>query len=171
MNLDVLRLAIEGKRKEWEQQHTNNENQIQKIGEKVERLQQKRRLYSWQHAEGIISDKELLDANKGIRLEVDLLDKQLGNLQQFLVEPAPPDPTKIDKWLEEWWPAIVAAHCQDADDEVKAKFADVFDLTVTIFPGDSPQSYRLQLTANIPLDVQGIEESADSLEMVFASPW
>jgi len=170
MNLDVLRLATERRRKEWEQQHTNIENQIQKIGEKVERLQQKRHLYSWQHAEGIISDKELLDANKGIRLEVDLLDKQLGNLQQFLNEPAPLDPTKIDKWLEEWWPAIVAAHCQDTDDEVKAKFADVLDLTATIFPGDSPQSYRLQLTANIPLDVEGIEESADSLEMVFASP-
>ena len=169
MHSDMLLLAVEGKRKEWEQQKANIDRQVSDIEKQALRLQEKRRLYSWQHAEGIISDKELLGANKGIRGEVELLEKQVADLKQFLDKPAPPDPATLSKWLE-WWSAIVATNYQDVSDDIKEKFAEAFDLSVTIFPGDSPQSYRLQLIANISLEIESIIESPDSLEMVLASP-
>lgn len=169
MHSDMLLLAVVGKRKEWEQQSASIDSQIKEIEKQVSRLQEKRRLYSWQHAEGIITNSELLEINKGMQAEVSLLDKQLSNLRQFLSKPLPPSPEEVRKWLE-WWPAVVAANYQDAGDNIKEKFAEVFDITVTIFPGDSLESYRLQLQANIPLEIQGLTESPNTLDIVLASP-
>ncbi len=171
MNLDVLLLAVAAKQKDWESRRVGIERQIQGIQVRADKLHQQRRLFSWQHAQGIISDKELLDATKDIQARVGLLEKQLHNLQQFLKEAAPPDPAKIKEWIR-WWPAAVAIHYENASDDVKEKLAEALDLTVTVFPADSPlpDSYRLQLTANIPLDTESIIETPDKLQMVFTPP-
>ncbi len=55
-----------------------------------------------------------------------------------------------------------------APDDVKAKFAELFDLCVTIQPQDSPESYGLRISANMPLEVDGNTISA--YDMVFSPP-
>jgi DNA invertase Pin-like site-specific DNA recombinase len=169
MHLDIVRLVLEKRRAEWEQEKANIEAQIQKIQEQVDGLHRRRRLYSWQHSEGIIGDREVLDACRGIQTQAALLEKQLGNLRRFLDQPEPPDPATIEEWVK-LWPTTLATHYQNVSDEIKCKFAEVFDLTVTIFPGHIPRSYRLQLTANIPLEIEGIKESPNSLDIVLPSP-
>jgi DNA invertase Pin-like site-specific DNA recombinase len=171
MNLDVLLLAVVAKQRDWESKRIGIERQLQEIEVLADKLHQQRRLFSWQHAQGVISDKELLDTTKDIQARAGLLEKQLNNLQQFLKEPAPPDPAKIKEWMR-WWPAAIAVNYETASDDVKEKLAEALGLTVTVFPADSPSpdSYRLQLTANIPLDTEGIIETPNKLQMVFTPP-
>jgi len=68
-----------------------------------------------------------------------------------------------------WWPVAVAVNYETASDDVKEQLAEAVDLNITVFPADSPSpdSYRLQLTANIPLDIEGIIETPNKLQMVF----
>jgi len=171
MNLDVLLLAVVVKKRDWESKRIGIERQLQEIQVRADKLHQQRRLFSWQHAQGVISDKELLDTTKDIQARAGLLEKQLHNLQQFLKEPAPPDPAKIKEWMR-WWPATVAVNYETASDDVKEKLAEALGLTITVFPADSPSpdSYRLQLSANIPLDTEGIIETPNKLQMVFTPP-
>jgi len=170
-HLDTLLLAVIARRREWEQKSKDIECQHQEIQKQAERLQQQRRLFSWQHAHGIITDKELLNATKDIQAKAGLLEKQLFTLKQFLEEQGPPDLATIKKWME-WWPAVVAVNFENASNDVKETLAEAIDLNVTIFPADSPSpdSYRLQLTANIPLSIEGIIESPNKLSMVFTPP-
>jgi hypothetical protein len=42
---------------------------------------------------------------------------------------------------------------------VKAKFAKIFDLQATIFPDKSQQGYHINLSANIPFEMEGDKPS------------
>jgi hypothetical protein len=53
-----------------------------------------------------------------------------------------------------------------AQDDVKAKFAEMFDLQATIFPDKSRQGYHLNLSANIPLEMEG--DKPGGYDMVFS---
>ena len=64
MGLDTLELAVEDKRHAWEKQKASMDKQIKEVREQLSKLQKKRRQYSWQQAEGVITDEELLAAHK-----------------------------------------------------------------------------------------------------------
>lgn len=164
-HLDVLNLELERRRGEWKREKAKIECQVNEIQVKIENLQRRRRLYSWQHGEGIIGDREVLDLCKGIQAEAGLLQKQLDTLMRFLNQPSPPSPDKIER-LTELWSAVIAIHLEDASDGIRDRLAEILDLGVTIFPGDLACSYRLQLTANIPLEIEGLSESRDKLDIV-----
>ncbi len=53
----------------------------------------------------------------------------------------------------------------DARDEMKAKFAELFDLHATIHPDGSLNGYHVDLAANIPLEMEGNNPGA--YDMVF----
>jgi hypothetical protein len=61
--LDALELAIKDKRQAWKAQKANIERQVRGLQEQLNHLQQKRRQYSWQQAEGIRTEEELLAAH------------------------------------------------------------------------------------------------------------
>jgi len=167
MNPNTLLLAVADNRKQWEQQMTRVTDQIEEIERQISRLQDKRQRFSWQHANRIIDDDQLLKANKAIQTEFEQLAKQLADLKQFVERPAPPDTSIVSRFLE-WWPSVVTANYEDVTDELKESFAEVFDIRVTVFPGLSPASYRLRMMTNIPLEI--LDESPETLQMVLTSP-
>ena len=53
-----------------------------------------------------------------------------------------------------------------ASDELRANFTGLFDLYVTVHPKKSSEDYSFDITANIPLEMEGNTVSA--YDMVFA---
>jgi hypothetical protein len=86
-------------------------------------------------------------------------------MEQFRGEPAPPDMATF-KNLAEYWTGAIACELCDTPDDVKARFAELFDLHVTIHPDSSKNGYHFDLTANIPLEMEG--EKPGAYDMVFS---
>jgi len=129
-------------------------------------LEQKRRQYSWQQAEGIISDEELRTAFRQIKSEENVIREQMSRLEQFRQEPTPMNVATFKK-LAEFWPGEIADNLIDAADDVRAKFAEMFDLHAILRPDGSKNGYHVDLTANIPLEMEGDKPGA--YDMVFRS--
>ena len=165
MGLDTLELAVEDKRQAWEKQKTNIERQIKEVREQLSKLQHKRRQYSWQQAEGIITSEELLAAHRHLRAEDGILNGQLERLEEFSGEPSPPDRATFEK-MAAYWRGDIVSELDHASDELRAKFAELFDLYVTVHPKKSSEGYRFDITANIPLGMEGNTVSA--YDMVFS---
>ena len=163
--LDALELSVKDKRRAWKIQQANIERQVRGLQEQVRRLQQKRRQYSWQQAEGIITEEELLAAHRQISSEESILNTQMRRLEEFNGEPAPPDWTTFKK-LAEYWTGAIAYELDHAPDDVRARFAEFFDLHVTIHPDSSRDGYHFDLSANIPLEMEGDKPGA--YDMVFS---
>jgi hypothetical protein len=85
--------------------------------------------------------------------------------EDFKRQPAPPDVAKFKK-LVEFWTIEVISELSDAPDDVKARFAELFDLYATIRPDSSRDGYHCDLTANIPLEMEGDKPSG--YDMVFS---
>ena len=165
--LDTLELAVEDKRQAWEEKRVNTELQIKALQEQLSKLEQKRRQYSWQQAEGIITGEELLVAHRQIKSEEAILNSQLERLEDFTGQPAPPDKATVEK-LADYWRGAIVCELDYASDELRTKFAELFDLYVTIHPMKTKQGYSFALSANIPLEVEGNAVSA--YDMLFSPP-
>jgi DNA invertase Pin-like site-specific DNA recombinase len=163
--LDALELAVKDKRQTWKAQKARIERQVSGLKEQINRLEQKRRQYSWQQAEGIITGEELRTAHKQIKSEENIINEQLGRIEQFRGEPAPPDMATFKK-LAEYWTGAIASELDHASDDVRARFAEFFDLHATILPDSSLNGYHIDLTANIPLEMEG--EKPGAYDMVFS---
>ncbi|GAJ17500.1 unnamed protein product, partial [marine sediment metagenome] len=109
------------------------ERQVKVLEEQSRRLEQKRRQYSWQQAEGIISEEELRTAFKQIKSGESVISEQISRLEHFRREPAPMDITTFKK-LAEFWPAEIIGNLANATDDVRARFAELFDLHAIICP-------------------------------------
>jgi DNA invertase Pin-like site-specific DNA recombinase len=164
MGLDTLELFVEDKRQAWEKQKANMERQIKEVQEQLSKLQKKRRQYSWQQAEDIITDEELLTAHKQLRSEEGILNGQLKRLEEFSGEPSPPDKATFEK-LAAFWRGDIVGELDHASDELRAKFAELFDLYITIHPEKSSKGYYFNLTANIPLEME--DNTVNAYDMVF----
>ena len=92
------------------------------------------------------------------------MNEQVARLEAFKDEPAPPDMATFKK-LAEYWSGDIAHELWDATDETKAKFAELFDLHATIHPDGSLNGYHCNLSANIPLEMEG--DSPGAYDMVF----
>ena len=71
------------------------------------------------------------------------------------------------KKLAEYWSGDIAHELWDAPDQVRARFAELFDLHATIHPDGSRDGYHFDLAANIPLEIEGDKPGA--YDMVFSS--
>lgn len=131
LGLDTLELMVDDKRQAWKKQKANMERQIKEVQEQLSKLQHKRRQYSWQQAEGIITDEELLTAHKQLRAEEGILNGQLKRLEEFSGEPSPPDKTTFER-LANYWRGDLVGELDHASDELRAKFAEFFDLYITV---------------------------------------
>ncbi|GAI58884.1 unnamed protein product, partial [marine sediment metagenome] len=109
------------------------ERQVKVLEEQSRRLEKKRRQYSWQQAEGIISEEELRTAFKQIKSEESVISEQIGRLEHFRREPAPMDMATFKK-LAEFWPGEIIGNLAKATDDVRARFAEMFDLHAIIRP-------------------------------------
>jgi len=163
--IDALELAVKDKRRAWKAQKAKIERQVRGLQEQISRLQQKRRQYSWQQAEGIITDGELRTAHKQLKSEESILNDQMGRLEAFRGEPAPPDRATFKK-LAEYWSGDIACELDHAPDNVRARFAELFDLYATICPDSTRDGYHFDLSANIPLEMEGDKPGA--YDMVFS---
>jgi DNA invertase Pin-like site-specific DNA recombinase len=165
-SFEALELTVKDKRKAWKAQKASMQKQIKNLQEQVERLQKKKRLYSWQQAEEIITEQELLSAYKQIKSEESVLNTQLERLETFKREDPPLDMATFKK-LSEYWSGDIVHELYDATDEVKARFAELFDLQASIMPENSPRGYHINISANIPLEMEGDKPGA--YDMVFSS--
>ncbi|MDO8567904.1 MAG: hypothetical protein Q7R57_04230, partial [Dehalococcoidales bacterium] len=86
-------------------------------------------------------------------------------LGKFERQPAPPDMATFKK-LAEYWTGEIASELNNAPDDVRARFAEMFDLYVTIHPNNSPGGYHFDLSANIPLEMEG--DKPGGYDMVFS---
>ncbi len=151
VGLDSLQLIVDDKRQAWEKRKATMERQTNKVREQLSKLQRKRRQYSWQHAEGIITDEELLSAHKQLRSEEDVLNGQSMRLKEFSGEPSPPDKATFEK-LTEYWRVSLVCEFDHVSDEIKGEFAEFFDLYVTVRPMESSEGYGFDMTLFIPLE-------------------
>jgi hypothetical protein len=71
------------------------------------------------------------------------------------------------KKLAAFWPSEIMSDLYNAPDDVRARFAEIFDLYATIRADGSQNGYHVDLTANIPLEMEGDKPSA--YDMVFGS--
>ena len=71
------------------------------------------------------------------------------------------------KKLSEFWPTEIINNLAKATDDVRARFAEMFDLQAIIRPDGPPDGYHVDLTANIPLEMEGDKPGA--YDMVFRS--
>jgi DNA invertase Pin-like site-specific DNA recombinase len=165
-SFQALELCIKDKRQAWKTQKEKIGIQVKALEEQISRLEQKRRHYSWQQAEGIINKEELRTAYRQIQSEESLIKEQMVRLEDFNREPEPPDLATFKK-LAEFWTIDVISELSGAPDEVKARFAELFDLYATILPDSSRDGYHCNLTANIPLEMEGDKPSG--YDMVFSS--
>ena len=165
-DIHALELCVRDKRRAWEVQKSKIDRQVKALEEQLRHLEQKRRQYSWQQAEGIINEEELRTAFKQIKSEETVIREQMSRLEQFRQEPAPIDMATFKK-MAEFWPGEVTNNLSDAKDDVKTKFAEMFDLHATILPDGSQNGYHIDLTANIPLEMEGNKPGA--YDMVFRS--
>ncbi len=163
--IDALELAVRDKRRAWKAQKAKIERQVRGLQEQLSQLQQKRRQYSWQQAEGIITDEELRTAHRQLKSEESVLNDQMGRLEVFRGEPAPPDRATFKK-LAEYWSGDIACELGHAPDNVRARFAELFDLYATICPDSTRDGYHFDLSANIPLEMEGDKPGA--YDMVFS---
>ena len=164
-NNTVLELAVKDKRQAWKVQKASIERQVKDLKEQVGRLQKKKRLYSWQQAEGIITDQELLTAHRQLKSEESILSEELGRLEAFRGEPVPPDMATFKK-LAEYWSGDIAHELYHAPEDVRARFAELFDLYATVRPESSRNGYHFDLLSNIPLEMEGDKPGA--YDMVFS---
>jgi hypothetical protein len=164
LGLDTLELMVDDKRHAWEKQKASMDRQIKEVREQLGKLQRKRRQYSWQQAEGVITDEELLSAHKQLRSEEDVLNGQLNRLEEFSDEPLPPDKATFER-LANYWRGDLVGELDHASDELKAKFAEFFDLYITVHPEESSKGYYFNITANIPLDIE--DNTVTAYDMVF----
>ncbi len=109
----------------------------------------------------------MLTAHRQLRSEEDILNGQLKRLEEFSGEPSPPDRATFEK-LAEYWRAGLVGELDHASDELKAKFAEFFDLYVTVKPMESSKGYGFSITANIPLEMDG--NAVNAYDMVFSPP-
>jgi len=164
LGLDTLELIVEDKRHAWEKQKASMDRQIKEVLEQLSKLQKKRRQYSWQQAEGIITDEELIAAHKQLRSEEDVLKGQLTRLEEFSGEPSPPDRATFDK-LANYWRGDLVGELDNASDELRAKFAEFFDLYITVQSKEASKGYSFDITANIPLEME--DNTVNAYDMVF----
>jgi hypothetical protein len=71
------------------------------------------------------------------------------------------------KKLAEFWPYEIVSNLHSAPDDVRARFAEMFDLYATVHPDGSKDGYHIDLSANIPLEMEGDKPGA--YDMVFGS--
>jgi hypothetical protein len=104
-------------------------------------------------------------AYRQLKFEEGVLKAQLHRLEEFRGKPAPPDRAAFKK-LAEYWSGDIADELYHAPDDVQARFAEHFDLYATIHPDNSRDSYHFDLSANIPLEMEGAKPNA--YDMVFS---
>jgi hypothetical protein len=61
----------------------------------------------------------------------------------------------------------IMSNLRDAKEDERARFAEMFDLYATVRPEGSMNDYHVDLTANIPLEMEGDKPGA--YDMVFGS--
>ena len=69
--------------------------------------------------------------------------------------------------MAEYWSGDITQELWDATDEVKSRFTELFDLYATILPDGSLKGYHVNLSANIPLEMEG--DMPGAYDMVFSS--
>ena len=62
--------------------------------------------------------------------------------------------------MAEYWSGDIVGELDTASEELRAKFAELFDMYVTVHPKTSSEGYRFDITANIPLEMEGNTVSA-----------
>ena len=110
--------------------------------------------------------EELRTAFKQIRSEESVISEQIDRLEYFRREPAPMDMATFKK-LAEFWPGEIIGNLANATDDIRTRFAETFDLHAIIRPDGHPDGYHIDLTANIPLEMEGNKPGA--YDMVFRS--
>ena len=110
----------------------------------------------------MITGEELKTAHTQLKSEESIINEQLARVEQFGKEPAPMDKATFSK-LAEYWTLEIADNLHDATDEVRARFAERFDLIATVRPDKTGRGYHVDLSANIPLEKDGI-----AYDMVFS---
>jgi len=90
----------------------------------------------------------------------------MSRLEQFMREPAPLDMATFKKPAE-YCPGKIASNLAHAQDNVRASFAEKFDLHANKHPDGSRNGYHVDLTVNIPLKMEG--DKPGDYDMVFRS--
>ena len=165
-NVDALEYVVRDRRRAWKTQRTRIERQIKDLKDELVRLDKKRRQYSWQQAEGIITAEDLVAAHRQLKSERAVIDEQMSRPEAFRREPAPPDRATFKAYAQ-----YSAYDFRDelwhAPDNVKARFAELFDLHVTVRPGHGASEFCFDLSSNLPVDTLGNKPSA--YDMAFSS--
>ncbi len=88
-------------------------------------------------------------------------------LKEFGGETSPSDKATFEQ-LAEYWRGSLVCELDNVSDEIRAKFAEFLDLYVTVRPMKSSKGYGFDITASIPLEMDG--NTVNAYDMVFNPP-
>jgi len=157
---EVLETALQAVRQGWEKERGDLLSQIQDIEAQKQRLCAKRERILWQHREGLILDSELKEGLKQYEPQLQYLEARAKNLQNMAGKPAPPDSKAV---------GLLGRYVDDilknfTNEDSKIRVAEGCDLKVTVLPAE--EGIGLQLSANVPLEVDGVEFDAQGQSQI-----
>lgn len=163
---EIMETALNELRRDWGNERNRLLLQLQDIETQKQRTEDKRERILWQHSEGLISGSELKEALQRYEPQLQYLEEKAKNLQNMVGKPAPPD-TKTVGLLGRWVHDILGNFMNE---DSKSRVAEACDLKVTVLP--AKEGPKLQLSANVPLEVAGVEFDAQGQPevMVCSSP-
>jgi DNA invertase Pin-like site-specific DNA recombinase len=149
---ETLLSQVVSERQRYDRKVAGLQDQLERVDEQIAMLATRQQRLSRQHQMGFLSDDDLLAEKVKLDAEREAWAAQLSDLKRFLAEPAPPDAETVAKWAE-WWPTVVLnMNLDEAPEDARAAWAELFDLRVTVSPGLRDDDYALQVTARFPVD-------------------
>ena len=152
---EVLRRKLTELHKDWQKAQNKLRQQIEDLREQLKRLNDKRDRLSWQHAEGLLTNDQLVKRCKAMQSDIAYLGEHISQLEAMAIQPAPPDPEKAAELATEW-AALTYGTEFNATEQQKGEVAEDCTLAVTIYPAEDAQ-LRLHIAAKIPLTVEEVE--------------
>jgi hypothetical protein len=159
--------------KRWEREQAGIENKLREKEAKVANFDKRRRLLSFQHEQGGLTDDEYLNRlNANDREKTEFIE-QLKQLRQFKQLEEPPNPEDIKEalltissvWeqlacqLAKALPLVVTSLAKDQEKERQlAKIVEWLDVKSVVYPGDRDGKPKLDIFVGLPIQRQEVSD-------------
>jgi site-specific DNA recombinase len=173
MDDEVFIRKTEEVHEQWQRETAEIER---KVGDKEAQLavsEKRRRLLSFQHEMGGVTNEEYVDRLKDIAKERAELTEQIAQLRQFTPAEEPPNSEDVRKALRSVssaWEKVVCqlakgvpllqialAKDQEKDQQLE-QLLDKLNVKAVVYPSDSKERFKLDVLVNIPIQKQKVSD-------------
>jgi len=168
-------------RERWEKETAEVARQLRDKESQREAFEKRRRLLSYQHEHGGLTDEEYDERRTNIKREEAALDEHLARLSNFTATAEPPKPDEVEGALSNLSslsdtlgcllakaiPLIDIALTKGGEQEKKLQeLAEKLDVKAVVYPDDGEEGFRMDVFVNIPIE----RKALDDYPMIMVSP-